>query len=93
MKKALLILGLIFITIWSHAQDEEGYYFHTFKIENITTDGDAKHMIGDMRDKTGEKIFYFDDETDIFTLKTKHVYTTNEFYDILRSHHFNVIAR
>lgn len=93
MKKALLIFGIIFITSLSYAQDNEGFYFHSFKIENITTDGDAKHIIGEMRDKTGEKIFYFDDATDTFTLKTKHVYATNEYFEILRSHHFNVIAR
>jgi len=91
MKKALLTLSILLFTVLTYAQDQNGYYFHTFKIENITNDGDAKHIITEIREKTGEKIFYFNDSTDVFRLKTKRNYATNEFFELLISHNFNVI--
>lgn len=91
MKKILLTLCFLWTITTIYAQDQNGYYIHTFKIENITTYREAKSVIVDIRKSTGERIFYFDDSTSVFTLKTKQIYAANEFFDLLLAHNFNVI--
>ena len=93
MKQLALIIFLILNLNTSFSQDTNGYYEITFQLEQINNASDAKHKIIELRKLTKEVIFYFNDDTDMFTLKTKTYYTTEEFMKILKSHYFRPIER
>jgi hypothetical protein len=93
MKNLTLIILFTFSIGHIFSQNSEGYYEITFQLEQIHTAGDAKYKINEMREATKEIIFYFNDETDTFTLKTKHHYTTIEFIKILKLNNFYPIER
>lgn len=94
MKSTLFtILALVIISLSSYAQDSNDFNTYTFKLENITDANDAKEMINQMRTSTKEKIFYFNDATDTFTLKTKNQYEVGEFVKILTIKGFRPITR
>ena len=91
MKKLLLLISIALFYLTSYSQDKDGFYFHLFKVNNITNYGDAKILIIEMRKKTGEKIFYFNDTTDTFKLKTRQIYLNNEFIELLLNNNIHVI--
>jgi len=90
MTKFLLTTIVLSFLSLSYAQNKE-YNKYQFKINLITNPDDAKEMITQMRKKVDEIIFYFDNSTNVFTLKTYTQYTNNEFIEILISHNFNAL--
>ena len=94
MKKIFLILThLLLISSNGYSQNNDTFYFYEFQLHDITDPDDAKQMIIQMRELTGEVIFYFNNDTDTFKLKSKKEYPEGEFIKILIDQNFRPIIR
>jgi hypothetical protein len=82
--KNIIIALFIFSSFSLYSQNEDVIYNeYSFKIENITDPDDAKAIKIQLRKLTSEIIFYFDNDLDVFTLKTTNIYEPGEFVAIL----------
>ncbi len=93
MRHFILTFSFFITFNLTFSQENEGYNFYTFQLEQITNSADAKLKIVELRKKTQEVIFYFDDDLDQFTLKTKNTYTEEELYDLLKSFYFRPVEK
>ena len=91
MAKVIFPILFILTISFSYAQTQDTLFFYTFKIENINNHGSAKGVISNLRVITNQKLISFNNDTDMFLIKSKFNYVEQDLFDLIESKGYNIV--